>query len=115
VPLCLPPLAITPPSTARQQDLSHEILVAQIQDETAACGIVKQRLTHLAHPHTSPLAVLTTQSYDGVGEKVADFVKRYKDMQADLTETKQRLAVAEDYKAKYELLKTDMDEILGNQ
>jgi hypothetical protein len=35
-------------------------------------------------------------------------------MQEELGETKQSLAAAEDYKAKYEELKREMDELLGH-
>lgn len=57
---------------------------------------------------------LIQQAYTGIGERVGDFVKRYKDMQAELEETKRRLDIAEGYQAKYETLKAEMDEILGN-
>jgi len=75
------------------------------------------RLAHLVLPaqfHCARSHCSYSQPYTGVGDKVADFVKRYKDMQAELIETKQRLAVAEDYKEKYEALKAEMDDILGN-
>lgn len=41
-------------------------------------------------------------------------MKKYKEMQAELAETKERLEDAEGYKAKYEELKREMDDILGN-